>query len=226
MRRTTILGTAKSSLSDSLVAAESLNMSSISSFANRNIGKQTRAAALTVLIYDWTLTLDREVKCFWVKKLSFPKVLYFVGRYIAIISEIFDITVQSLSRPPAKLGRFRDLAWITGTQTADIFLIQVILTYRVYAVYERNRRILLILSVFLLCTSTATTAMIIASLKGTRGTVYVSEIFHSWPRLNPNLATPDTNQPSPNLYVCEITSSISLSWAWWQVLREFYDTSS
>ncbi|KZS96452.1 hypothetical protein SISNIDRAFT_451194 [Sistotremastrum niveocremeum HHB9708] len=44
------------------------------------IAEQTTAVSLTLLIYDWTLTLDREVKYFWVglQTLTIPKALYFL----------------------------------------------------------------------------------------------------------------------------------------------------
>ncbi|KZT38221.1 hypothetical protein SISSUDRAFT_1047308, partial [Sistotremastrum suecicum HHB10207 ss-3] len=41
----------------------------INAYEHYNIGKQTRAAALTVLLYDWMLTFDREVKYFWVNSI-------------------------------------------------------------------------------------------------------------------------------------------------------------
>ncbi|KZS96447.1 hypothetical protein SISNIDRAFT_547850 [Sistotremastrum niveocremeum HHB9708] len=202
----------------------------INAYEHYNIGKQTRAAALTVLLYDWMLTFDREVKYFWVKKLSIPKIFYFASRYLTIVAEIFNVagmsgiicteswsrlnhsqlcSVQSLPRPSLKVntgfpigssGRvsvfipLRQTFSHRGTsETSEIFIVQMVLTYRIYAIYERDRRVLMFLSFLLLCTSTAATATVIKQAKVSYG----------------------TNQPVPGIYLCDVTSRLNFLWAYW-----------
>lgn len=52
-----------------------------------------------------------------------------------------------------------------NSETAEIFIVQMILTHRIFAIYERNRRLLLFLSILLLFTATAATATISMQIK-------------------------------------------------------------
>ncbi|KZT38220.1 hypothetical protein SISSUDRAFT_772587 [Sistotremastrum suecicum HHB10207 ss-3] len=69
----------------------------------------------------------------------------------------------------------------------------MVLTYRIYAIYERDRRVLMFLSFLLLCTSTAATATVIKQAKVSYG----------------------TNQPVPGIYLCDVTSRLNFLWAYW-----------
>ncbi|KAF7326716.1 hypothetical protein MSAN_02499600 [Mycena sanguinolenta] len=55
------------------------------------------AAFVTVLVYDWLLTMRLEVEFIWRQKMSFGKLLYFINRYLVIIDLV--ILLNSYANP-------------------------------------------------------------------------------------------------------------------------------
>ncbi|KZT38227.1 hypothetical protein SISSUDRAFT_1062157 [Sistotremastrum suecicum HHB10207 ss-3] len=194
------------------------------------IAEQTTAVSLTLLIYDWTLTLDREVNYIWLQTLTIPKALYFLSRYLPIIAEIFNVIVQSLSQPSLEMyvskqhfpmidheslrpissqiavllvehasGRFKNSVWIPGTQSAEIFIVQTVLAYRVYALYSRNKRLLGWILFVLLCTSIAATATSIVQYKSAN----------------------EGNNIGQGIYLCNVNTKLDFQWAYWVPILTF-----
>ncbi|KZS96442.1 hypothetical protein SISNIDRAFT_547848 [Sistotremastrum niveocremeum HHB9708] len=172
-----------------------LNQNLINAYEQYTVAEQTKVAALAVLLYDWMLTFDREVKYFWKLEFSIPRILYFTSRYLPIIAELLNVVVQSLPRPSVNVCQYWLGSWTSGTHTAEIFIVQMILSYRIYAVYECNRRLLIYLSILLLCTSTAATATLSMQVQATKGTL--------------------TNEPAPGIYLCDVTAKLTYIWAYW-----------
>ncbi|KZS95182.1 hypothetical protein SISNIDRAFT_359357 [Sistotremastrum niveocremeum HHB9708] len=75
----------------------------VSALQNYNIAQQTKVAGLTMLLYDWMLTFNLELKYIWGKSFSIPKVLYLISRWLPVIGIAFSIAVQSLPRPSTKV---------------------------------------------------------------------------------------------------------------------------
>ncbi|KZV90305.1 hypothetical protein EXIGLDRAFT_770962 [Exidia glandulosa HHB12029] len=47
-------------------------------------------AASTILLYDWTITLDREIDMFWGKRRSWTSILFFINRYMTFVGQTFN----------------------------------------------------------------------------------------------------------------------------------------
>ncbi|KZT38670.1 hypothetical protein SISSUDRAFT_1046683 [Sistotremastrum suecicum HHB10207 ss-3] len=162
-----------------------------------NIRLQTEVASLTMLLYDWMLTLNLEVNYVWKRGFSIPKALYLVTRWFPIISEGFGIAVQSLPNPSLKMCRYYLSIWLPGTQTAQIFIVQLILVHRIYALYNRNKHLLRMLLVLLLFTSVAATTTISIQIREEKASII--------------------NELAPGIPICGLsqTNNLDFAWAYW-----------
>ncbi|KAF8514006.1 hypothetical protein BU17DRAFT_68562 [Hysterangium stoloniferum] len=114
-------------------------------------------AAATVMVYDYGLTIEHEVvfqinswtspshilqKAIWQRQWCLGKCLYLFTRYLGLFTSIFDISVRDL----------QTRAWIWWkvlSGSAAVISAEVILLCRVYAVYRRNNKLLMILAIVL-----------------------------------------------------------------------------
>ncbi|KIK54909.1 hypothetical protein GYMLUDRAFT_48296 [Collybiopsis luxurians FD-317 M1] len=106
---------------------------------------------VVILIYDWLITLDREVELFWKRdRKRLPAILFFVNRYLSLLGAVPTSMLYFWPEPvvmdnPQLGGRYLDVY-------LDIFLVllQVNLTalfiLRLTAIYGGNRRIKIFLS--------------------------------------------------------------------------------
>ncbi|TFK84029.1 hypothetical protein K466DRAFT_602353 [Polyporus arcularius HHB13444] len=81
-------------------------------------------ASTAFLIYDYTLTLDREVKLFWTKRFTSVTILYLVIRYSALTYVVLD----TLEPAPILTAEPVTLVSRLGLIIADVVL--VVLTWR------------------------------------------------------------------------------------------------
>ncbi|KAA1473417.1 hypothetical protein DENSPDRAFT_839882 [Dentipellis sp. KUC8613] len=113
------------------------------------IGKQSRAAALGLLAWDHWTCFDREVEVIWKQggKKRFGFWLYLFNRFFPLVWLVFDMI------PLAPAGIVSPSVCIIYLMCDDIVTllttlsVQVILQIRVYALYNRSRRILIFLAV-------------------------------------------------------------------------------
>ncbi|KIK54901.1 hypothetical protein GYMLUDRAFT_249092 [Collybiopsis luxurians FD-317 M1] len=106
---------------------------------------------IVILIYDWLITLDREVELFWKHdRKRLPAILFFVNRYLSLLGSIPTSVLYFWPEPVVKQnpqlgGRYLDFY-------LDIYLVllQVNLTalfiLRVTAIYGGSRRIKIFLT--------------------------------------------------------------------------------
>jgi len=102
------------------------------------------AAALTFLSYDICMTFFDEVKHIWSTRWSFAKALYFVGRYYGLIYLIVKLTIEST---PGHSIHFCKVYWwysILGGGIPFTIIVNMIFILRIYALYNRNRKVLLL----------------------------------------------------------------------------------
>ncbi|KAF9460069.1 hypothetical protein BDZ94DRAFT_1238758 [Collybia nuda] len=127
--------------------------------------------AMTILLFDHTLTFRDEVNYFWKRKMSFFSVLFLANRYYA------DITMEHIQSKVSKSHcrytlpkgififscyqqspKFVPFGSQTGVlfdlHAATIFVAEIILILRVYSIYERNKIVLACLT-FILTTHIA-----------------------------------------------------------------------
>ncbi|KDR82178.1 hypothetical protein GALMADRAFT_264430 [Galerina marginata CBS 339.88] len=104
-------------------------------------------AASTLLVWDILLTLDKEVDMVWKADWNLMKVLYLFQRYLPIVDTIF-LNLQS--QLGENLGAAECLRLYSASGWLMFFgfaLSEVILTLRAWAVWNRERRLTIILVV-------------------------------------------------------------------------------
>ncbi|KAI6145746.1 hypothetical protein EDD17DRAFT_1652709 [Pisolithus thermaeus] len=103
---------------------------------------------LALLSYDYTLTFSREIELFWKRpRRSWPFVLFIANRYLIILSHV-PSSIYTFWSP----GVDSSYSWCSPLALYDgisIIVVQtigaIIMTMRIYALYERNRCVLTIL---------------------------------------------------------------------------------
>ncbi|KAF9552502.1 hypothetical protein CPC08DRAFT_768254 [Agrocybe pediades] len=131
-----------------------------------------RMISNTIIMYDYLITIDREVNVFWGAAWSLPKVLFFLVRYFTLVASIFgDYVLQAfldgvlqtpcmdtshsfysgsadLNRRPQILNRCNSfIRWELSTAFISAILAEAILQLRIYALYRRNQHVLAIMLV-------------------------------------------------------------------------------
>ncbi|KAF8230812.1 hypothetical protein L208DRAFT_1438034 [Tricholoma matsutake] len=109
-------------------------------------------SALTFLSYDIILTSDLEINYIWGSHWSIVKALYFVVRYYAFISLIPTvalITHVNISHNSSVCKHYHSWTVIGGPLTF-ILILNMIVTLRVWAIYNRDGRLLVVLIILLL----------------------------------------------------------------------------
>ncbi|KAF8578896.1 hypothetical protein K439DRAFT_1638490 [Ramaria rubella] len=116
--------------------------------------KYTTVVALAFLLYDSALTFDSEVKYVWTQKWSFGTILYLYNRYLGIIILIFNTSV-SFNRSLTPEISCRAFVWwetlstICAAACAEGEL-ETKLDRTLYAVYNRNKKLLFtLLAIFM-----------------------------------------------------------------------------
>ncbi|KAF8527264.1 hypothetical protein JB92DRAFT_951913 [Gautieria morchelliformis] len=101
-------------------------------------------ASLAFLLYDHVLTFDAEVQLVWnYPGWIFGKVLFLFNRYLGPFTLIPNILVHM--SPSVSLKVCSGFRWVVTTSEAiTVFSVQLILMTRIYAVYERNRKLLVL----------------------------------------------------------------------------------
>ncbi|KAH8828630.1 hypothetical protein DL96DRAFT_1012758 [Flagelloscypha sp. PMI_526] len=100
-------------------------------------------SALSILIWDWLLTLDLEIRLVWPNKLSVGKVLFFLARYLPFVDILVGI-IFSKKVDAGTDGRACSIiyAWMIWLEVFGIHVVQVILILRTWALYGRNKWVL------------------------------------------------------------------------------------
>ncbi|CCM06021.1 uncharacterized protein FIBRA_08265 [Fibroporia radiculosa] len=106
-------------------------------FNNMLLANFCTVAAMMLLLYDYILTFAQEIQCIWRRKFSGATVLFFLNRYLSIIYRILMLLVI--------------LPWqYLPQQTADDvitimldLILAVFTSLRLYAIWNRDRRILI-----------------------------------------------------------------------------------
>ncbi|KAH8109814.1 hypothetical protein DFH11DRAFT_1809663, partial [Phellopilus nigrolimitatus] len=94
-----------------------------------DISQYTGVAFLTLLVYNTIITMDKEIKYFWVSPRSFVSLIYFANRYIGILGTLSKIVCKS------------KCSWDALKDWMTILLIDYILLMRVLALYQQDKRL-------------------------------------------------------------------------------------
>ncbi|TBU21656.1 hypothetical protein BD311DRAFT_771802 [Dichomitus squalens] len=113
-----------------------------------DIGKESRAGALALLVYDHLVTLDLEAELVWTQsKRSRVVWLYIFNRFFPLVWLVLDMI------PFTRSGVVSTKVCIIYLSVDDFVIlvstlaVQIILQLRVYALYDKSRRVRL----FLVC---------------------------------------------------------------------------
>ncbi|KAJ7053154.1 hypothetical protein C8F01DRAFT_554855 [Mycena amicta] len=116
-----------------------------------NIYYYINAAAFTLLFYDYLVTLEWEVSRYWGARPTSPTILFFANRYGTLLGNIPVVLLDVWIAPPT-VGKTKVCETLESYHQYFIILIQIIvgvmLILRTYALYERNRYVLIFMIVF------------------------------------------------------------------------------
>jgi len=137
-------------------------------------------AAIAFLSYDICITFGQEVKHIWNEPWTIPKVLYIIARYYAPIHLAITLDVGTRLGLTVPFCKQYFLFWAIGPILYTTIL-NTIFVYRIYAIYNRNPRVLALL-IFLLFAefSTELAITIISSIKTLENT-FVLPPQMQWP---------------------------------------------
>jgi len=127
-------------------------------------------ACVTLLVYDYALTFQREVELVWKRKWGLGTILFAFNRYSPFIEGVISLSIRFFVLSPQLCGKLSAiLTWfiVLGLLTSEF-----VLMLRTYAIWDRSRTALYIL----LATGTlvsvlgiVSTEMELRSLKWTHG---------------------------------------------------------
>ncbi|KAG2036729.1 hypothetical protein BDR03DRAFT_959301 [Suillus americanus] len=110
-------------------------------------------AASVGVWYDWALTLAQEIELIWRQRWSLMTTLYLCLRYVGLVYAVISILSQVPTIPltdTSCYAFFIAINWITFISTG---ILGVIMIVRLYAMYERSRKVLIPLVVTFLALS-------------------------------------------------------------------------
>ncbi|KAL7277612.1 hypothetical protein ACG7TL_008539 [Trametes sanguinea] len=179
-------------MSDSAAAAAELE-ALFTVLHDTQVVTYSTVGALTWLLYDTLINLYAEITYIWLARWSLPKVLYIVARYYSIMHLAavlaFDVQV-GLSRVSFVVAVLtvmvsiypescRAWLWIYSLAGLVVFttIVNIILVLRLHAIYERDRRVLIFLSIVMTCQFTIEMTM---TIWGARAKIVDPPIF-PWP---------------------------------------------
>jgi len=108
------------------------------------------AAASTMFVYDYFLTLGMEIDLVWTGRWTFMKVLYIAQRYMPFIDSVLLVLYREhLQNPTSRQCRSLIMAsdWL---MVIGIGFSEIILTTRVWAVWNRSPKVAVLLSALFL----------------------------------------------------------------------------
>jgi len=108
--------------------------------SSRHVVEAMLASAMALQLYDWLLTLPREVEYIWRADWNWSKVLYLLTRYMPFITIALVIRNQFALDPTPESCK-RTLQAICWLALIGLDLAEVVLAVRTYAVWERDKRV-------------------------------------------------------------------------------------
>ncbi|TDL24218.1 hypothetical protein BD410DRAFT_786315 [Rickenella mellea] len=123
-------------------------------------------SALTILVYDYLLTLNLEIKQVWKQKFTGASFLFMLNRYIFPLSILLEMIAASFPlsnsvRPPIHCGgvyRLADILTLIFTTVTAL----LIFTLRTWAIYMRSWIILIIVGLFALAKESMNIATLVS----------------------------------------------------------------
>lgn len=105
---------------------------------------------LTVLAYDWALSLDAEVRYIWQSSWSLVKVLYILARYYGFARTAFIFFVDIAIQPSKPLCVAHLWIFTVGSGMILVTGVNIIFMLRIQALYHRSRLVLIVLPILII----------------------------------------------------------------------------
>jgi len=125
---------------------------SISRIELLKLDKYTDVAALTILIWDYGLTLESEISVMWSSNWSIAKVLFFLTRYLPFVDVVLVVYYQF-----ATFISEHECHWSYNTAgwfiISGIIVAEIILVFRTWALWGGTRIMAILLA--LICVAVA-----------------------------------------------------------------------
>ncbi|PFH45687.1 hypothetical protein AMATHDRAFT_71220 [Amanita thiersii Skay4041] len=113
----------------------------ISILETRRITSYVEAASVTLVVYDYLITLDAEIKYVWGSRWSLITLLYYLTKYLLFVDGL-GIVFQTFVSSSIVFGHCRAITFVggaifvTGTCTAE-----TILAMKAWAVWGKDKRL-------------------------------------------------------------------------------------
>jgi len=113
-------------------------------------GNYMKMASASLVVYDYLISLSREVSLFWSCPMSLSKVLYMITRYLSL----FIVLEQAVSYPSHKYSVTLGTALLSFIlNIVFAALCQAVVTIRVWYLFEAERTIrLVVIAFYAICT--------------------------------------------------------------------------
>jgi len=127
-------------------------------------------AALAVLVFDHVITFNLELDIIWGSKWSMGKVIFILNRYGGLISIVFS-NCMYLINTPSDTFCLRFLQWQGWTGLVAYMLPELLLQFRIYALWRLNKKILCLLLISFIATSATAATIMGTTLSGLKGEI-------------------------------------------------------
>lgn len=109
----------------------------------------TIAGFATLLVFDWACTFADEVAYVWSSPWNLGTILFVLNRYPPFVDTFLSLYILTTTQPPdVCLRSFKTVTWLI---VFGVFIAEAILMLRTYAIYDRKRWVLILLSITMAC---------------------------------------------------------------------------
>ncbi|KAG1743954.1 uncharacterized protein EDB91DRAFT_206035 [Suillus paluster] len=119
-------------------------------------------AASAGLMYDWVLTFGQEVELVWRQRWSLMTFLYLIVRYIGILYTIITVLIWVPTTDVVSFIMYFVQDWMSLVIN---LILGVVMIARLHAMYQRSRKVLIVLVVVLLAVTIADGVIIAISMR-------------------------------------------------------------
>ncbi|KAI0748966.1 hypothetical protein BC629DRAFT_1179933 [Irpex lacteus] len=105
--------------------------------ASSNIVPYTIAAFGSLLVYDYLCTLADEISLVWLQPWNIGTVLFLLNRYPPFLDTFLSLhALTTVQYPEVCIRNFKAVTWLI---VSGVFIAEMILMIRTYAIFQRNR---------------------------------------------------------------------------------------
>jgi len=134
--------------------------------------------SFVVVLYDWALTFGQEFELVWRQRWSLMTALYLIVRYIGIPFTVINVLQVLPSVSSTNAGCLINEVFSNWMSFVTNFMMGVIVTIRLHAMYQRSRKMLIFLCGIFLTVQIACVVMGAVETMGLSGVEYVLSGVH------------------------------------------------